>query len=173
MGSNSNNNGNYPVILNPQLEPSYREYWGLHLPIALERARPVLQSECHVLRYFQVPDDRQAQFTAAGGYRQTTLALEPGSFVLGFQQLNDGGVGGALQVTDIPTQHKLFSQPYPSTLLVRNGVWLLPTPMPVTAPGTLLIELYAQTSGEVSLVMVVAELDKQYAVGKGCLAHAN
>lgn len=162
---------NYPVILNNQLESGYSEAWGQHFPIALERARNVLESECHVLRYFQVPDDRAAVFTAAGQHRQTTLALEPGSFLLGFSQRFENGTGCLMQITDVETGHQLFSQPYPTALLFRAASeYLLPCPMPIIAPGTLLIETYSQFSGECSLVLVVAELDKEYAISKGCLA---
>ena len=137
--------------------------------MAVERARPVLESACHVIRYFQVPDDRQAIFAAAGEYRQTTLALAAGSFILGFMQQDDGGSVALIQLTDVETQHKLFSQPYPSSLLFRDGAWFMPCPMPVIAPGIVLVELYAQSSGECSVVLVVAELDRQRAMEMGCL----
>lgn len=156
--------------LNNTLEPTYRDYWGRSLPIKLEYARPVLQSECHVLRYYQVPDDRQALFAAVGDYRQVTVALEPGSFILGFQQKDADGAGCLIQITDIETQHSLWSQPYPTQYLFRDaGSYLLPCPMPVIAPGVLLAEVWAQQTGECSVVMVVAELDKEYAISRGCL----
>lgn len=156
-------------ILNNQFEPQYRDQWGRQQPVALERARSVLESQCHVIRYYQVPDDRQAQFAAAGDYRQTTLALAPGSFILGFMQQSAGGATCLLQLTDVETQHKLFAQPYPSQQLFRGGAWYFPCPMPVIAPGIILVEIYAQSSGECSVVLVVADLDRQRAVDMGCL----
>lgn len=169
MRNAANNQLLLPILPN-QFEADYRDYWARHLPVALEYHRPVLESDCHVIRYYQIPDDRQATFTAAGQYKQTTLSLAPGSFVLGFQQKNDAGLSCSLQLTDQATGHKLFSQPMPSALLFRSpGNYFLPVPMPVLAPGVLLVELWAQSSGERSLVLVVAELDVEYAVSRGCL----
>lgn len=156
-------------ILNTQLENTYRDNWGRYLPIALERARPVLESDCHTLRYYQVPDDRQAVFTAAGEYRQVTLSLLPGSFLIGFQQQAAGGVGCLIQVTDVETRHQMFSQAWPSQWLYRDGCNYFPCPMPVIAPGVLLIEIWAQQAGECSLLLAVAELDREKAKMKGCL----
>lgn len=156
-------------ILNNQWETDYRDYWARHLPLVLEYHRPVLESDCHVLRYFQVPDDRQANFTAAGEYKQTTLSLAPGSFVLGVQQKNADGLACSIQITDQATGHKLWSEPMPSGLLFRTQNYFLPCPMPVLSPGIVLVELWAQTSGEHSIVLVVAELDPEYAKSRGCL----
>jgi len=158
-----------PILNNQLAEPDYRDTWGKHLPIALEYARPVLESQCHVVRYFQVPDDRRAQFTAAGQYRETTQSVTPGSFLLGFQQKNGDGVGCLIQITDQATGHQLFSQPMPSELLFRNGAYFLPCPMPILNPGILLVEIWAQGTGERSIVLVVAELDREFAATRGCL----
>lgn len=164
----ANHNSDLQPILNNQLEPTYRDYWARPLPILLETARPVLESECHVLRYFQTPDDRQANLVA-GDYRQVTLALEPGSFVLGFQQKNSGGLNFLLQLTDQATGHQLFNQPMPTQYLYRDQTFFLPCPFPVLSPGILLVEVWAQQTGECSIVMVVAELDAEYAKKMGCL----
>lgn len=156
-------------ILNNQLEPDYRDTWGKHLPIALEFARPVLESDCHVIRYFQVPGDHRSTFAAAGEYRETTLSITPGSFLLGVQQKNDDGAECLIQLTDQATGHQLFSQPMPSELLFRNGAYFLPCPMPLLSPGILLIQVWAKSAGVRSIVLVVAELDREFAATRGCL----
>lgn len=157
-------------ILNNQFEPQYRDTWGKHLPAALEYARPVLESECHVIRYFQVPDDRQAHFVTAGEYRETTLSVAPGSFLVGFQQKIESEALCLIQITDQATGHSLFSQPMPNELLYRAGAYFLPCPMPILAPGILLIQVWArQADAECSMVLVVAELDMEYAQTRGCL----
>lgn len=156
-------------ILNNQLEPTYKDTWGRALPLALERARPVLESDCHVMRYYQVPDDRQANFAAIGEYRQTTITLAPGSFIVGLKQQVDAASTFLIQLTDVETGHKLFNQPYPSAFLFRADTWFFPCPMPVLAPGVLLVEIWALATGECSVVLAVAELDAEYAISKGCL----
>lgn len=157
-----------PTLLNNQLEPSYRDYWARTLPLTLETARPVLESDCHVLRYFQTPDDRQAQLVA-GDYRQVTVSLEPGSFLLGVEQKNNGGLGFLLQITDQATGHQLFNQPMPTQYLFRDQTFLLPCPMPILSPGVLLVEVWAQQTGDCSIVLTVAELDADFAKQKGCI----
>jgi hypothetical protein len=156
-------------ILNNQFEPAYRDYPQRTMPIVLEFARPVLESDCHVLRYFQVPDDRQAQATEAGQYIQATVSIAPGSFVLGCQQKNSDGIGFLIQLTDQATGHALFSQPMPTQFLFRDQTYMFPCPMPVLAPGLLLVEIWAQQAGECSLVLVVAEYDADLAMRKGCI----
>lgn len=159
------------TILNNQLEPRYLDSWGLTQPIALERARAVLESECHVMRFYQVPDDKQALFAAAGEYRQTTVTLAPGSFIVGCKQQTDSSSPSnfLIQITDIETGHKFFNQPYPSQFLFRAGPYMFACPMPVLAPGVLLVEIWAAIAGECSLILCVAELDAEYAITRGCL----
>jgi hypothetical protein len=160
---------NLDTVLNNQLESPYREYFGRHLPIALEYARPVLQSDCHTLKYYMVPDYTQGNLVT-GDYTQTTISLEPGSFLLGFIERMSTGQAFLVQITDTATGHKLFSDPVPNTMLFRdNGMWLLPCPMPVIAPGLLLVEIYATTTGQCQVRMVVAELDREAAIAAGCL----
>lgn len=159
-------------ILNNQFESTYADQWGRNFPIALERARPVLESECHVLRIFVAPDLKTAGDVTAGTYKKQTVAIAPGSFVLGLRYSSESNTA-MVQITDLATNLKYFRQPYPSNLMFRSSQdWLFSTPQPVLSPGNLLVEVWAVSTGSVCMNLIVAEYDREYAKSRGCLVPA-
>jgi hypothetical protein len=150
------------MIYTPELYHRYRDFWGEYLPPLIDQLGPLYDSECHVLRFYNCPQNAQ-QNIVAPGYLKTTLNFPPGSFIVSIQH-DEAAVGTPpfmLQITDVAADYKWFSNPIPDTFLQKNeGIGaLLQRPYPIAAPGIIAVEFWNNgTTQNCTLTLGVAEL---------------
>lgn len=123
-----------------------RDYWGRWTPPAIQNLSWLNAVDCFRPRIFLAP--LEAAFNvSASGYVIVTFALVPGSWVLGFSQVNADVLD--FQLTDLATNYKFFSSPTSAQLASTSGGFIppfwLPEPYMIQGPALLRIEVWNNT----------------------------
>jgi hypothetical protein len=127
-----------------------RDWWGSsYARIASRLLSLGLQPTCYRMRIYSTPP-QEDRVIPQNGYLRSTMAVTPGSFILGIMRATDNN-RFFFQVTDVALGHKWFSDPVPSGFFEKPFVsnafpahlsqlpWLFEAPYPVPAGGGLFL----------------------------------
>jgi hypothetical protein len=123
-----------------------RDVWPRWTPAAIENLSWLNSVDCFRPKFFIAPNQSQMNVSPSG-YIITTFALVPGSWVVGFSEVNSESLD--FQVTDLGANYKFFSAPMSASLMASNGGYSQPfwlqEPYMLTAPAVLRVEIWNNT----------------------------
>ncbi len=135
----------------------YLDFWGAVYGRLAQRMRSLgLRPDCYRYRVYAAPE-LQNRLVPVGGYQRATMAVTPGSFILGLLSGWNGPPNLAqqfvFQVTDVALNHKWFSDPVPAKFFNKPKLpgsgrlsqlpWLFEAEYPVPAgSGLFLVEFW-------------------------------
>jgi hypothetical protein len=138
-----------------------RDYWPQWPAPSIQNTEWLNNVDCFRPKFLIAPRQGLADIPASG-YVITTFALVPGTWVIGFSQVNSDALD--FQVTDLASNFKFFSAPVSAQLMAPAGnfapPYWLPEPYLMAAPATLRVEAWnnnAADSSQSQLVVHVIE----------------
>lgn len=124
-----------------------RDYWPQWPPPSIQNLDWLNNPDCFRPKFLVAP--RQGLFAVpASGYIISSFAVVPGTWILGFSQVNADSLD--FQVTDLGSNYKFFSAPVSCQLMKPSGnfappFWI-PEPYLLAAPATVRIEIWNNTA---------------------------
>lgn len=123
-----------------------RDYWPQWPAPSIQNIEWLNNPDCFRPKFGIAPREGLANVPASG-YIITTFALVPGSWILGFSQVNADDLD--FQVTDLASNYKFFSAPVSAQLMAPTGNFAPPYWLPeaylVAAPATVRVEVWNNT----------------------------
>ena len=130
-----------PPLNNPfQFQGRMRDYYGMWTPAALESMLLIQDSSLYRPAWYTAPVMEQ-QAMLPHGYVETTLAIKPGSWIIGV--IHNFVIEGLFQwkMTDLDLDHEFMNAPAADARFVGSP-YLLPEPHPVIGSGNIRVEVW-------------------------------
>lgn len=153
------------MMLTPQLNTAYVDYWGSYNATVLNALDPMLELwGCFLPRFATVPG-QGLQTIGPSGTLTYNFRLEPGSLIWGVWPYSQGGLWN---ITDSCLDHSLFQDPLSAAATFTTGAsdasmpspTLLARPWPVMFDGLFQLEAWGSAGSFAYFVLGVMELPK-------------
>ncbi len=158
--------------LNPQLYPQFRDS-AYHLQ-ALEALRTLREAAGYSPSLHLVPDASNTAVVPRGRF-ELRISLPVQSYVWALAAYSEQAAGFRIQIVDLGTGQKWFSQPIPNAMAggeattpegISSPLYVLPKPMLVIEPALLSVQIenLADVLNTVQVVLFVVEPEDQAAM---------